>query len=118
MNESREVRPTVDPETFFSVDLRAGTIIEVNDFPEARKPAYRLKIDFGALGTLQSSAQLTDRYSPEELKGAQVIAVVNMGTRRVAGFKSECLVLGLDDSEGGVIHLTPERGVPDGARVY
>ncbi|MFW5994655.1 MAG: tRNA-binding protein [Spirochaetia bacterium] len=118
MNESSEREPTIDPNVFFSVDLRVGTIIEALEFPEARKPSYKLKIDFGPLGTLQSSAQLTDRYTPDALQGTQVIAVVNLGARRIAGYKSECLVLGLNDSQGGVIRLMPERHVPDGNRVY
>ena len=118
MNDSSKPEPTVDPGVFFSLDLRVGTIIEALDFPEARKPAYKLKIDFGPLGTLQSSAQLTDYYTPDALQGTQVIAVVNLGTRRVAGFRSDCLVLGLNNADGGVIHLTPERRVPDGNRVY
>ena len=103
---------------FQSLDIRAGTVVSAEEFPEARKPAYKLRIDFGELGELQSSAQVTAVYSPAELVGKQVVAVVNFEPKRVAGFKSECLVLGVDDADGNVVVLTPERAVPEGAQVY
>jgi tRNA-binding protein len=103
---------------FESLDIRAGTVVSADELPEARKPAYKLRIDFGELGVKQSSAQITAVYSPEELVGRQVVAVVNFEPKRVAGFKSECLVLGIDNSDGEVVLLAPERSVPNGSRVY
>jgi len=88
-------------------------------FPEARKPAYKLTIDFGPeLGTKTSSAQATELYQPEELIGRQVLAVVNLPPKRIAGFTSQVLVLGVDDGGGRVVLVTPERPVPDGRRLY
>jgi tRNA-binding protein len=108
--------PTADD--FFAIDLRVGTVIAAEPFPEARTPALRLRIDFGPeLGVRQSSAQLTRRYSAEELVGRQVVAVVNIGRRRVAGFVSEVLVLGGVPAAGDVVLLAPDAPVPDGTRV-
>ena len=106
----------IDFSTFEKIDLRVGTILSADDFPEARKPAYQLIIDFGPLGTLQSSAQITKRYKLEELVGKQVIAVVNIGTRRVANFESQCLVLGATQGKD-VILLAPEAPLPNGQQV-
>ena len=105
-------------EAFESLDLRVGRVqrAEVNE--KARKPAYRLWIDFGPLGVKQSSAQIADLYTPADLTGRLVIAAVNLGTRNVAGFTSEVLVLGLPDEQGRVVLLAPERDVPLGNRVY
>ncbi|MGM0674455.1 MAG: tRNA-binding protein [Spirochaetota bacterium] len=103
---------------FQSLDMRVGTVLSAEDFPEARKPAYKLRIDFGDLGVLQSSAQVTEVYRADELPGKQVVAVVNFEPKRIAGFKSECLVLGVDDAEGNVVLLQPERPLPNGNRVY
>ena len=105
-------------EAFQQLDLRVGPIIEAEPHPAARKPAYRLRIDFGPLGVKASSAQLTDLYRPEDLVGRQVIAAVNLGTRSIAGFQSEVLVLGLPDERGHVVLLASERDVPLGGRVY
>lgn len=105
-------------EAFQQVDLRVGRVVEAEPFPAARKPAYRLRIDFGPLGVKASSAQLTGLYTPEELIGRQVIAAVNLGTRSIAGFQSEVLVLGLPDEQGRVVLLASERDVPLGGRVY
>lgn len=107
---------TVDYKLFQEIDIRVGTIIEVNDFLKARNPAYQLKIDFGLIGILQSSAQLTKRYEKTRLVGTQVIAVVNLGSKRIAGFKSECLVLGVVEGDD-VILLEPESFVPNGQQV-
>ena len=102
---------------FAKVDMRVGTILEVKEFPEARKPAFQLWIDFGALGVKKTSAQITQLYTPETLLGKQVIAVVNFPPRQIANFMSECLVLGAVGTEGEVVLLEPERGVENGWRV-
>jgi tRNA-binding protein len=113
---------TVTIEDFDKLDIRAGVITRCEPFPEARKPSYKLTIDFGPLGLKQSSAQLTAFYSAEELVGRQVVAVVNFPPRRIAGFSSEVLVLGLPSEgvtrQGAVILLAPERRVEPGARVF
>jgi tRNA-binding protein len=104
---------------FDRVEIRVGTIVAADDFPEARKPAYRLTIDFGAaLGTKHSSAQITELYRREELVGRQVLAVVNFPPKRIAGFPSEVLTLGVDDASGNVVLAAVERPVPNGTRLY
>jgi len=106
------------PDDFFAIDLRIGTVLAAEPFPEARKPAIKLRIDFGPeLGEKRTSAQLTRRYTPEELVGRQVVAVVNIGTRRIAGFTSEVLVLGGVPEEGDVVLLDVDARVPEGTRV-
>jgi tRNA-binding protein len=105
-------------EAFQMLDIRVGRIVRAEAFPEARKPAYKLWIDFGPLGTKQSSAQLIVHYKAEELPGRLVVAAVNLGSRRIAGFESEVLVLGLRDENGAVVLLEPERDVPLGGRVF
>jgi tRNA-binding protein len=105
-------------EAFETLDLRVGLVLRAEVNARARKPAYKLWIDFGPLGEKTSSAQLRARYAPEELVGRLVIAAVNLGTRNIAGFTSEVLVLGLPDAEGEVILLAAERDVPLGGRVY
>ncbi|NOX84618.1 MAG: tRNA-binding protein [Chlorobi bacterium] len=102
---------------FEKVEMRVGTIIEVKDFPKARKPAYKLKIDFGKLGIRESSAQITELYSKEDLLNRQIIAVVNFPPKQIADFMSECLVLGVVDDNNPVILLQPERKVKDGLRI-
>ena len=103
---------------FAALDMRVGTVIAAEPFPEARKPALKLTIDFGPeLGVRRSSAQITVHYSPDALVGTQVVAAVNLGTRRIAGFLSEVLVLGATPVPGEVVLLRPDRKVPDGARV-
>jgi tRNA-binding protein len=105
-------------EAFESLDLRVGRIIGAELHPRARKPAYQLWLDFGPLGEKTSSAQLTSLYRPEELVGRLVIAAVNLGTRHIAGFTSEVLVLGVPSAAGEVVLLSVEREVPLGGRVY
>ena len=103
---------------FERLDLRVGRVVEVADFPEARKPAYRLTIDFGPLGHKRSSAQLTALYGKDDLVGRLVLAVVNFPPRRIGPFLSEVLVLGVPDEAGNVVLLAVERDVPLGGRVY
>lgn len=112
--------PAIDPlDAFQTLDLRVGRITRAEPNDKARTPAYKLWLDFGPdLGEKQSSAQLVDLYSPDDLLGRLVIAAVNLGERRIAGFKSQVLVLGLPDDHGRVVLLTPERDVPLGGRVY
>ena len=105
-------------EEFEKVEMRVGTILEVNDFPEARKPAYQLQIDFGAsLGILKTSAQITRRYSKEELLNRQVVAVVNFPKKQIGKFMSECLVLGAVGDEGDVVLLHLDFKVTNGLRI-
>ena len=105
-------------EAFETLDLRVGRVLRAEVNERARKPAYKLWIDFGPLGEKTSSAQLRARYSAEELVGRLVIAAINLGSRNIAGFTSEVLVLGLPDAAGEVILLAAERDVPLGGRVY
>jgi tRNA-binding protein len=110
--------PDIDPTAFLEdVEMRVGTVRSVAAFPEARKDVYKLEVDFGS-EILQSAAGLTDNYTKAELEGRQVVAVVNLGTVTIAGFESQCLVVGVDDGDGDVVHLQPEREVPEGTRVY
>ncbi len=103
---------------FAQVEIRTGTIIEVQDFPEARKPAYQLLIDFGNdIGVRKSSAQLTKRYNRQDLVGKQIIAVVNFPTKQIGKFLSECLVLGSVGNENDIVLLTPDKNVENGLRI-
>ncbi|MDA6069614.1 tRNA-binding protein [Flavobacterium sp. AC] len=103
---------------FERTDMRVGTIIEVNDFPEARKPAYQLTIDFGAeIGIRKSSAQITKRYQKEDLVNRQIVAVVNFPRKQIGKFMSECLVLGAVGEEGDVILLAPDFKIENGLRI-
>ena len=104
---------------FTCVDIRVGRIVDVEDFPEARKPAYKLRIDFGAeIGVKKSSAQATKYYSKEELLNRLVFAVVNFPPKQVGPYMSEVLTLGVPDGDGGVVLLVPERDVPVGGRMF
>ena len=103
---------------FEKLEIRVGQVIEVNDFPKARKPAYKLVIDFGdELGIKNSSAQITHYYAAEELMGRQVVAVVNFPPKQIANFISECLVLGIYDADKNVVLLQPERNLPNGMKI-
>lgn len=103
---------------FEKVDIRVGTILHAEAFPEARKPAYKLAIDFGqGIGVKKSSAQITTHYTLDQLIGLQVVAVVNFPPKQIGPFISECLVLGAYDDQGAVILLQPERSAPNGARI-
>ena len=103
---------------FEKVDIRVGTIIEITDFPAARKPSYKLKIDFGSLGIKKASAQITSLYKKENLINRQVIAVINFPPKQIADFMSETLILGvIMDKKGDVILLQPERKVPNGLKI-
>lgn len=103
-----------DWQDFSKLDIRVGTILEAATFPAARKPAFRLTIDFGSLGIKRSSAQITDRYTLEDLTGRQVVAVVNLPEKNIAGFMSECLVLGMSLPGKGVVLLRPDIGALNG----
>ena len=111
--------PEISYDDFQKVDIRVGTIVDVDDFPKARKPAWKLKVDFGPdIGVRKSSAQVTRHYAKEDLLGRQVAAVLNFPPRQIADFMSEVLVLGFPDADGEVVLIGPERGVPDGGRLF
>lgn len=110
---------TISYDDFLKVDIRVGTIIAAEDFPEARKPAFKLTIDFGPeIGTKRSSAQITTRHSLDELVGRQVLAVVNFPPKRIGPFTSEVLCLGLPDAEDAVVLVAPTQPVPNGGRLF
>lgn len=108
---------TISWDDFEKIDMRVGTILEVNDFPKARKPAYQLTLDFGELGTKKSSAQIVLLYDKEELIGKQVIAVVNFPPKQIANFISECLVLGVYNENNDVVLLQPDKQTENGCKV-
>lgn len=115
-NDRREI---ISFDEFLSVDIRVGTITDAQPFPEARKPAFKLWIDFGAeIGTKKTSAQITDHYSPEALIGRQVAAVVNFPPRQIGPFMSEVLTLGFSDEEGAIVLIAPDHKVPNGSRLH
>lgn len=112
-------RDPITPDEFFRADIRVGVIVRAEEFPQARNPAYKLWIDFGELGTRTSSAQLTAFYQPADLAGRLVLAVVNFQPRRIAGFSSEVLVLGVPAGDAEQVALVgPDRAVPPGTRVF
>lgn len=102
---------------FEKIDIRVGTITDAQEFPKARKPAYKLTIDFGDWGVKQSSAQITKFYTPASLIGQQVIAVVNFSPKQIAGFISECLVLGVYDENKDVVLIEPKQSVSNGSKI-
>ena len=104
-------------EDFLKIDMRVGTVIEAEPFPEARIPAIKMKIDFGEVGVKQTSAQITKHYNPEMMIGKQVVAVVNFPPRRIAGYKSEVLVLGGVPEKGEVVLLAPDNPIPNGTPI-
>jgi tRNA-binding protein len=116
MPEPPQPLPEIDPERFFGVDIRSAVVVAAEPFPQARKPALKLRLDLGGLGERTSSAQITT-YDPAELVGSTVLCVVNFPPRRIAGFSSQVLVLGVYDDDGSVILLRPDRPVGPGRRV-
>lgn len=111
--------PAISFDQFLAVDIRVGTIIAVEPFPEARKPALKLTIDFGSeIGAKRSSAQITLHYRPEQLIGRQVACVVNFPPRQIGKFMSEVLTLGFPDAEGNVVLVAPDQSVPNGGRLF
>lgn len=109
----------IEYEDFLKPDIRVGAIIEAEPFPQARKPAYRLKIDFGAeIGIKRSSAQITELYALKDLIGRQVLAVVNLPERQIGPFMSQVLTLGAAQADGSVVLLAPDRPVPNGAKMF
>ena len=110
---------TISYDDFTRVDMRVGTIVRAEPYPEARKPALKLWVDFGAeIGEKRSSAQITEHYAPESLPGRQVVAVVNFPPRQIGKFVSEVLVLGLPDADGRVVLIGPGQPVPNGGRLF
>jgi tRNA-binding protein len=111
--------PTISFDQFLAVDIRVGTILEAEPFPEARKPAFKLKIDFGpAIGIKRSSAQITEHYTLETLIGRQIAAVINFPPRQIGKFMSEVLTLGFPDENGKVVLFAPDLKVPNGGRLF
>lgn len=108
---------TINWNDFEKVELRVGTVLEVFEFPKARKPAYKMKIDFGPFGVRMSSAQITKHYTPEALVGRQVVAVINFPEKQIADFMSQCLVTGFTDEQGDIVLTAVERMVPNGTKI-
>lgn len=118
-DSSAPAAPEIGFDQFLAVDIRVGTIIAAEPFPEARKPAFKLTIDFGpVIGVKRSSAQITERHRLEDLPGTQVAAVVNFPPRQIGPMMSEVLTLGFPDESGRVVLLRPDRGVPNGGRLF
>lgn len=110
---------TISFDDFLKVDIRVGTIVKAEPYPEARRPAIKMWIDFGPeIGERKTSAQITAHYAPETLPGKQVVAVVNFPAKQIGKFMSECLVLGLPDDNGDIVLLAPDQKVPSGGRMH
>ncbi|MDQ4134721.1 MAG: tRNA-binding protein [Pseudomonadota bacterium] len=119
MDQARSITPQITFDDFLKVDVRVGRIVGVEPFPQARKPAFKLTIDFGPeIGTKRSSAQITVNHTAEELAGTLVLAVVNFPPRQIGPFLSEVLTLGVPDANGDVMLIRPDRDVPVGGRLY
>ena len=119
MAAQQELAAQIGFDDFMKVDIRVGRIVEAEPFPQARKPAYKLSIDFGpGIGVKRSSAQITKNHALEDLPGMLVLAVVNFPPRQIGPFRSEVLVLGFSDASGAIVLATPERDVPVGARLH
>ncbi|HEX6818902.1 MAG TPA: tRNA-binding protein [Ktedonobacterales bacterium] len=119
MSDPTQLSPEITYDDFEKVDIRVGRILSAEPLAGARKPAYKLRIDFGPqIGIKQSSAQITVHYQPEELVGRQVLAVLNFPARRIAGYRSDVLTLGVADADGAVILIAPDREAPLGARLF
>lgn len=119
MSDESAPSPVITFDDFLKVDIRVGTIVAAEPFPQARKPAFKLTIDFGAeIGVKRSSAQITVHYTPEELVGRQVAAVVNFPPRQIGPFMSQVLTLGFPDENGAVVLISPSLKVPDGGRLF
>lgn len=111
------IKNEVDPSVFAQLDIRVGCIAEVNEFPKAKIPAYKIHVDFGNIGLLKTSAQLTENYTKESLINKKVIAVVNFPNKQIADFMSECLILGILDSEKGTVLIQPQQDVMNGSKI-
>lgn len=111
--------PTITYDTFEQVDLRSGTIIKAEEFPKARKPAYKVWADFGPeIGVLQTSAQITAHYTPDTLIGKQIVGCVNLGEKNIAGFLSQFLLVGFSDQHGDICLITTDKKVPNGQKMH
>ena len=119
MSSDEQQSTTITFDDFLKVDIRVGTVIEAEPFPEARKPAIKMRIDFGPeIGIKKTSAQVTAHYGPETLVGRQVAAVVNFPPRQIGKFMSEVLALGFSDEAGGIVLIAPDKTVPNGGRMH
>jgi tRNA-binding protein len=117
--QEKEVMSEISYDDFNKVEFRAGTVVKAEEFPKARKPAYKIWVDFGpTIGVKQTSAQVTVHYSPESLVGKQVVGVVNLGTKRIAGFESQFLLVGFPDESGAVSLIRPDHQVPNGEKLF
>lgn len=115
----KPAEPEISFDTFMKVDIRVGTVVDAEPFPEARKPAIKLWIDFGdPIGVRKTSAQITDHYQPDALIGRQVMAVVNFPARQIGKFMSEVLTLGVSDADGRIVLLAPDKPAPNGSRMH